>query len=152
MTGEHRDSVWDLDGDELVHRQNGARVRATHKGLLQELPEDAMPARPRGDAKERTFNLLIRDGIEPRSSHPEALLIGSQSGDDDRAFSADPAIPADYRRRFGDILEDHYVVEAKGGVRFLFPFQSFLPGAFEFYGRYKMFNGKVLAFLCQPSP
>jgi hypothetical protein len=144
-------TYWEPHGEHLVNRATGGQVTSRHKGLLQVLPEDAMPARPRGDAKERTFNLLIRDGIEPRASHPEVQLIGKRAGDDQRAFSADPAIAADFRHVFGEILDDHYVIEAKGGVRFLFPFQSSLPGAYEFHGRYKMFNGKILAFLCQPT-
>ena len=36
-----------------------------------------MPSRPRGDAKERTFNLLIREGIDPQESLAEEKLIGS---------------------------------------------------------------------------
>jgi hypothetical protein len=144
-------TYWDAQGDDLVHRSTGETVRRTQKGLLQALPEDAMPSRPRGDAKERTFNLLIRDGIEPRGTHEESRLIGAHSEDDNRAFSADPTIAQAYQRIFGEVLDDHYVIEAKR-VRFLFPFQSSLPGAYQFYGRYKMFNGRILAFLCQPRP
>src|SRR3954453_17318612 len=103
--------IWKLDGTKLVHSDTGVAMTARHKGLLQELPEDAMPTRPRGDAKERTFNLLIRDGIEPRANHPEAALIGKHAGDEERAFSTDAAVPEEYRRVFGEILDDHYVIE-----------------------------------------
>jgi hypothetical protein len=142
---------WNLDGEKMVHSLTGESLTARHKRLLQDLADDAMPARPRGDAKERTFNLLIRDGIDPRGNESEAKLIGEAPDDEKRAFSTAQEIPEEYRPLFGDILDDHYVVEAKGGVRFLFPFQSLLPGAFKFYGQYKMFNGKVLAFLSQPT-
>lgn len=141
---------WQVQGEELIHRATGNRLTARHKGLLQILPEDAMPSRPRGDAKERTFNLLIRDGIEPRESNLEARIIGTTPDDTGRAFSNAQTIPQELQHLFGGILDDHYVVEARGGVRFLFPFQSFLPGMFKFHGQYKMFNGKVLAFLSQP--
>jgi hypothetical protein len=111
-----------------------------------------MPARPRGDKKERTFNLLIRDGIEPQGTVKEELLIGSEPDDDMRGFSDAEDIAGEFRQLFGNVLDDHYVVggEGRGSVRFLFPFHSVLPGSYKFYGQYKMFNGKILAFLCQP--
>jgi hypothetical protein len=144
---------WSVEGDELVHCGSGRRTAARHKRLLQALPEDAMPSRPRGDAKERTFNMLIRDGIEPRGASSEEKLIGGPDVPyEDRAFSNSEEIEPEYRSIFGEVLDDHYVIEGKGGSRFLFPFQSFLPGSYEFRGRYKMFNGKILAFLCQPAP
>jgi hypothetical protein len=116
--------------------------------LLAVLPEDAMPSRPRADAKERTFNLLIRDGIANQDDAPEGLLIGDRYHPNPE-FANCKDIAADNRELFGAILDDHYVIEVKT-TRFLFPFQSFLPGTFEFWGRYKMFTGKILAFLCQP--
>jgi hypothetical protein len=142
--------AWETADKELVNRTSGARLQARHKGLLQVLPEDAMPSRPRGDAKERTFNLLIRDGIEPRGMEWESRLIGSEPNSPDGAFANSIDIAGDDRERFGEILDDHYVIEVKR-ARFLFPFQSYLPGTFRFQGHYKMFNGKILAFLCQPS-
>ena len=145
-------AYWIEDSGDLVNRDTGERLkRARHQKLLQDLPEDAMPARPRADKKERTFNLLIRDGVDRRGNRPEADLIGDSAGDRERKFSTAQEIPEEYRELFGEILDDHYVIEASGGVRFLFPFQSLLPGAFKFFGREKMFTGKILAFLCQPS-
>lgn len=145
-------TFWDRNGDrtELVNRATGQRIKVPTK-LLQALPQDAMPSRPRGDAKERTFNLLIRDGISGADKIQESTLIGKPGEDTNREFDQVAEIPESFRKVFGAILDDHYVIEARGGVRFLFPFQSLLPGTYEFYGRYKMFNGKILAFLCQPS-
>src|SRR3954453_1972135 len=40
---------------------------------------DAMPARPRGDYRERTINLLVRDAVSGAGSKKEAELIGSES-------------------------------------------------------------------------
>jgi hypothetical protein len=109
-----------------------------------------MPSRPRADAKERTFNLLIRDAIAEQDDKPEGLLIGDKDHPDP-AFASSADIAPENRELFGAVLDDHYVIEVKT-TRFLFPFQSFLPGTFEFKGRYKMFTGKILAFLCQPGP
>ncbi len=138
-------------GKKLLNSATGEALKAKQTRLLEVRPEDAMPARPRGDAKERTFNLLIRDGTEMPAALKESALIGTHTEDQDRAFSTDEDVAAEFRHALGDILDDHYVIEAKGGVRFLFPFQSLLPGNFIFHGRYKMFNGKILAFLSQPN-
>lgn len=108
-----------------------------------------MPSRPRGDQKERTFNLLIRDASEPRLSVAESELIGTAPGGADGSLAADDRVPPELQEVFGEILDDHYVIEGQK-VRFLFPFQVALPAMFEFHGRYKMFNGKILAFLSQP--
>lgn len=137
-------------GKLVLNSNTGKPLKAKQERLLEIRPEDAMPARPRGDAKERTFNLLIRDGTDMPGAHKEADLIGENPGDEDRGFSADLDIAEEYRQTFGEILDDHYVIEVKD-VRFLYPFQSILPANFVFHGRYKMFNGKVLAFLAQPS-
>ena len=91
-----------------------------------------MPSRPRGDAKERTFNLLIRDGIESPGNEWERVLIGERPDDENRAFSKDAEIAEQDRRLFGEILEDHFVVEGKGGARFLFPFQRCRRAAQDF--------------------
>src|SRR4051812_11116968 len=68
---------WTVEGDNLVH-VGGGSAPARPMNLLAELPEDAMPSRPRGDAKERTFNLLIRDGIANQDNKPEGMLIGDR--------------------------------------------------------------------------
>src|SRR4051812_31811676 len=139
-------TYWDIESGELKHRATGGAVTLRHDRLLKELPEDAMPSRARGDKKERTFNLLIRDGVDPRESIKEEKLIGKTSTDEDRGFSTATAIAGTHHAVLGEVLDDHYVVggEGKGSVRFLFPFHSFLPGTFSFYGQYKMFTGKVL--------
>jgi hypothetical protein len=108
-----------------------------------------MPARPRGDQKERTFNLLVRDGVSERLYVEEKDLIGDQASGTGGAFVRDDHVPEELQEVFGEILDDHYVIEGQK-VRFLFPFQVALPAMFEFHGRYKMFNGKILAFLSQP--
>ena len=68
---------WTVDGENLVHASGGS-APARPLSLLALLPEDAMPSRPRADAKERTFNLLIRDGIANQYNAPEGLLIGDR--------------------------------------------------------------------------
>jgi hypothetical protein len=112
---------------------------------------DAMPARPRGDYRERTINLLVRDAIAAAGSTKEVELIGSPATEG--AFYRYDAItdPA-MRQVFGDVLDDHFVVETTRRTRFLFPFHSDLPGNFTFHGRYKMFNGLILAFFSRPGP
>ena len=145
-------AFWILDGTTLTNRLTNKCVEAQHKSLLQDLPEDALPWRAaRGDAKERVFNLLIRDGVEPRDNLQEKMLIGNYSNDPTRRFSTYSGISEDLQELFGEILEDHYVIEGRGGARFLFPFQTSLPGRYKFKGRERMFTGKILAFLCQPT-
>lgn len=141
---------WRLADGKATNVDSGLSILLRHTGLLRDLPEDAMPSRPRGDQKERTFNLLIRDGIDDRGISDEKELIGTTEGAADGSFARDESIPAEHQAVFGEILDDHYVVEGKK-VRFLFPFQSYLPGQYKFQGNYKMFNGKVFAFLCQPT-
>ncbi len=154
MTSEEGLTYWQVEqgekGEQLANLGHGDRfVAAPKRMLLQELPRDAMPARPRGDLKERTFSLLIRDGIDPTENHQEKALIGDGK-EIEGSFSDADMIQPDLRRLFGEIVDDHYVIEASGGTRFLFPFQSYLPGAYKFHGREKGFSGIILAFLCQP--
>ena len=59
-------------------------------------------------------------------------------------------VGSDLQERFGEMLDDLYVIETAGKTRFLFPFHTDLPGNFKFSGRYKMFNGMILAFLATP--
>ncbi len=154
MTSEERFQYWQEEqcdkGKKLTSLSHGDRfVAAPERGLLKELPLDAMPAKRGGDLKERTFNLIIRDGIDPAENHPEKALIGDGKeieGD----FSDAGMIQQKLQRLFGDIVDDHYVIHPKGGTRFLFPFQSYLPGAYKFHGQAKGFTGIILAFLCQP--
>src|SRR5262249_34840943 len=54
------------------------------------------------------------------------------------------------RTVFGEILFDHYAVEPTRTTRFLFPFQTDIPGNFAFRGQYKLFNGIILAFFAKP--
>jgi hypothetical protein len=145
----HPPAIWRREGSTATHAQTGLAIELVHTGLLRDLPEDAMPARPRGDHKERTFNLLIRDGVEPRLDMEEKALIGTAPGARDGSFVTDSRIPDELRAVFGEILDDHYVIEGQK-VRFLFPFKVDLPAMYAFHGRYKMFNGKILAFLSQP--
>ena len=151
MTSEQL-AYWKFDGTTLTNRSTNKSVQAQHKNLLQDLSEDALPWRAaRGDAKERVFNLLIRDGVDPRDKLEEAVLIGDYRNDPGRRFSEYADISEDLQELFGEILEDHYVIEGRGGARFLFPFQTSLPGRYKFKGRERMFTGKILAFLCQPT-
>src|SRR4051794_29081280 len=122
-----RASAWRPENGKLVHVATGRSVAAFQKGLMTDLPLDAMPSRPRGDARERTANLLIRDGVEDQGNHKEEELIGKHPDDGCGAFQSEG-------RDLGAILDDHYVVEARGGARFLFPFHTELPADFEFKG------------------
>jgi hypothetical protein len=115
--------------------------------------DDILPSRPRGDYRERTVNLLVREAIgEPAALQEKALFSPPGPGEGQGAFYQDPLIPDESLREvFGDLLYDHYVIEtASGRTRFLFPFQTDLPGNYRFSGRYKMFNGLILAFFSRP--
>ncbi len=113
---------------------------------------DILPSRPRGDYRERTANLLIRDAVEAPAKIAESKLIaGPSGGGSPGIFYRDLRIPeGGLRERFGEILHDLYVIETAGKTRFLFPFHTDLPGNFVFSTNYKMFNGLVLAFLATP--
>lgn len=146
---ETADVAYELDGEDL--RLGAVQIAAVADGdqwFDTKLP-DAMPARPRGDYRERTINLLVRDAVDNAGSTKEADLIGSAAAEG--AFYSYGAItdPA-MRQVFGDVLDDHFVVETTRRTRFLFPFHSDLPGNFVFHGRYKMFNGLILAFFSRP--
>lgn len=149
MSSSH-EPYWTIADGYATHTGTGRQIKLMQPGLLTQLPEDAMPARPRGDQKERTFNLLIRDGVNERLSIKEKKLIGDAPGGAGGTFVRDERIPEELRDVFGAILDDHYVIEGIK-VRFLFPFHVALPAMYEFHGRYKMFNGKILAFLSQPN-
>jgi hypothetical protein len=112
--------------------------------------KDILPRRgPRGDLRERMVNLLVRDAVANPGRIPESALFGED--DQPGAFASYELIQdAEKRPTFGEILLDHYVVEPSRRTRFLFPFQTDLPGNFEFRGRYKLFNGIILAFFAQP--
>jgi hypothetical protein len=119
--------------------------------------KDILPSRPRGDYRERTVNLLVRDAVEQPDSVPESILIATPAGDGTAgAFYRDSMIASnELQERFGEMLDDLYVIEtspraATRKTRFLFPFHTDLPGNFVFSGRYKMFNGMILAFLATP--
>lgn len=114
------------------------------------LPVDAMPRSPRGDQRERTVNLLVRDAVPEPAGHDEAELIREPPEEEPGGLWDHPlAADGETRRRLGDVLADHFVIETQGG-RFLFPFQTVLPANYKFKGRYKMFNGAILAFLAMP--
>ena len=98
-------------GKKLTDPATGKALKAKQERLLEIRPEDAMPARPRGDAKERTFNLLIRDGTEMPGALEESELIGINIDDENRAFSNDDDVATEFRQTLGDILDDHYVIE-----------------------------------------
>jgi hypothetical protein len=113
--------------------------------------KDLLPSRPRGDYRERTANLLIRDAVAGPAKIAESKLIAEPNGGSPGIFYRDPRIPeGELRERFGEILHDLYVIETKGKTRFLFPFHTDLPGNFIFSTNYKMFNGLILAFLATP--
>lgn len=110
--------------------------------------KDLVPRKVRGDYRERTVNLLVRDAVERPGNVKERDLFGEDGhggafGSDE--LIADPSM----RPKFGEVLMDHYVVEAARRTRFLFPFHTDLPGNFQFSGRYKLFNGVILAFLAK---
>jgi hypothetical protein len=114
---------------------------------------DIMPRRPRGDYRERTVNLLVRDAVPNPGTLSEAALFRSgEEGHDAGAFYQDPLlVDPGFQEQLGEILYDHYVIEtASGKTQFLFPFHTDLPGNFRFSGRYKMFNGLILAFFAKP--
>lgn len=137
-----------LDGDEAaVGELNIAGVSQPDRWFQPAL-EDIMPRRPRGDYRERTVNLLVRDAISNPGPRDEKELFAPGEG----AFYTDRLLASDdAKRTFGDLLSDHYVIETSGRkTRFLFPFHSDLPGNFRFSGRYKMFNGLILAFIARP--
>jgi hypothetical protein len=115
--------------------------------------DDILPSRPRGDYRERTVNLLVRDAIPTPANHEESELFAPPGPESmGGAFYHDPLIAdPSLREHFGDILRDLYVIETTSGkTSFLFPFHSDLPGNYQFAGRYKMFNGLILAFLAMP--
>lgn len=121
--------------------------------------KDILPSRPRGDYRERTVNLLVRDAVKGPASVREDELITPPTGDGAAgAFYRDSMVSGtELQERFGEMLEDLYVIEtspraAARKSRFLFPFHTDLPGNFVFSGRYKMFNGLILAFLATPGP
>ncbi len=95
------------------------------------------------------MNLLVRNGVPDPGNQWEKVLIGD--GDEPGEFFRHPDIPdSQGRQTMGEILLDQYVIETTKRTHFLFPFQSDLPGNYKFKGRYKMFNGLILAFLARP--
>ena len=72
-----------------------------------------MPSRPRGDAKERTFNLLIRDGIDRAGRRAGRAAHRRQATTPIRAFANSTDIAPENRELFGEILDDHYVIEVQ---------------------------------------
>lgn len=140
----------------------GADISTAGKITIERLSEpnswwnpdvpDVLPSRPRGDYRERTANLLIRDAVETPAKIPEASIIAEPTGEGQfGAFYRDSLIgDAALRERFGEMLHDLYVIETAGTTRFLFPFHTDLPGNFVFSTHYKMFNGLILAFLATP--
>ena len=158
---------WKIDDRRLVNTATGDSLPAPDQDdqkfeywkLLGEgcLPTDAMPSRPRGDITEKTFNLLVRDGIDPRGGVLESGVIGNAAADPERTLDSVDWIDDENKKLFGRIMDDNFVLEvaqptaSTAGQRFLYPFQSLVPGEFKTNTQYKMFNGKILAFMCQPS-
>jgi len=111
--------------------------------------KDLIPRKARGDYRERTVNLLVRDAVANPGDVYEDKLFGT--AEEVGAFSSYAAVARpETRSKFGDVLKDHYVVVQTRTTRFLFPFQTDLPGNFRFRGRYKLFTGIILAFLAKP--
>lgn len=148
-----RGQQFELDGDTLKLGQVELRNISDGAQWFDPVLKDAMPRSPRGDYRERTVNLLVRDAVEDPGGRKEEDLIGEPREPAAGLFARDQAIAeAGMRARFGQVLDDHYVVVTAKQSKFLFPFHTDLPGNFKFLGRYKMFNGLILAFLCRPGP
>jgi hypothetical protein len=112
---------------------------------LADLPS-AVPSRARGDLREKVLYNIAQDlgGVSPALRLADTELrdgLGERVGGDRTSQQFLAAVMARQywvqpTRRAGAV-----------GSPFLTPFHSFLPGAFDYRGRYKSFRGSLLIFL-----
>lgn len=136
-----------LDGQTLTLRSGTTLELPTLADAdgLADLPS-ALPSRARGDAREKLLYNVVQDlsDLKPADRQPEAELwaaLGDRVGSDPSS-----------KRTLTAVMRAQYLVEptrraGSTGSPFLSPFHAYLPGAYDYHGRYKSFRGSLLLFL-----